>query len=52
MNKVANIPEVVQRFEKMLIKPNAGSAADFHRSVETELTRWRSVTKNLKLGTP
>ncbi|MBT2336594.1 tripartite tricarboxylate transporter substrate binding protein [Variovorax paradoxus] len=49
VNKVARMPDVAQRFEKLQIKPKAGSAAEFRQQSEAELMRWRSVTKNLKL---
>jgi len=50
VNKVARMPDVAQRLDPLYIKPHASTADEFHQYIETDLTRWRSVAKNLNLS--
>jgi tripartite-type tricarboxylate transporter receptor subunit TctC len=48
--KIANMPDVQQKFGAMHLRPTSGTSAQFRQSMESELQRWREVGKNLKIS--
>ena len=52
MNKAAVMPDVVQGMrEKLQLEPSTGSPAALTRHMDKELSKWREVGKNIKVGT-
>jgi tripartite-type tricarboxylate transporter receptor subunit TctC len=49
VNRVSQMPEVVQRLDQLYMAPLPASPAEFQQHIATEVIRWRNVNKRLKL---
>lgn len=49
LNKVAQMPDMVQRFEALSVKLTTSSPTEFRQSVEKDLKVWGDVAKKIKL---